>query len=773
MKVAHAEQHVFGSRGLTETKAFNIRTNAHAFKLLSSGLYSDKIAAVLREIGCNAFDAHTEAGTPDRPIVVKLPNRIDNQFYIRDYGPGLSHEDVMNLYTTYFASTKQNSNDYTGAFGLGSKSPFSYTDSFTVLSVHGGIKRTYSAYLDNQGSPTISKLTESSAEADWLHGVQIGFPVKVEDFSNFQQTATKIFKWFKVTPKIEGAAAIPVTPPKFSSPDFDFYPTSGIRAGAIMGNVYYPVDMNIMKGTTGLLNFTNVISGIVLKLKIGDVQVTASREQLEYTPATIALLTEKLKKALEYIGNDIATNLRTAKTWEEKCNIRGAVGNWNTGDMYGSTWRDFFMTLGYKDATSLGGLIKNEYVECPVITGNMSYARLLVPSPYRTGIKFHRIKDGHEIWLDKFNKGQWTNSGQPLSIKLKTRTRILYGDHKLATTKVKGLFDTGQVDQVLLFTTEHEKGYQLSSVEAEARSAAAELGITNIADISTVPLPASYVNRPKRPAKKKGAGPAPLPSSMVRTVRMNDNKNLSADISKVGKEWHNFMVRTSKTGYGRTDEMRVYKENAEKDTLIRMDEWSTLWSDISIIAKQVKAPFDGYIELPAMDVKKLELVQRGWKTTYDLIQEWMNEQTTRDAVIKAAQNWKPSIDLDYSNYQTWAQGLIHFKHTSPNEFDRFETWIDKQGLLKPIELIHDASVKFKGQGRTEPVILIAYRAIASRFSLPAIVVQRTGGFISIEDFENHVKSKYPVTQTIQFAHFRQIALEHPSKAEALLKLILS
>src|SRR5574341_1398425 len=111
MKVQRAEKHVVSSSGLQETGGFKIRTNAHAFRLLSSGLYSDKVAAVLREIGCNAADAHVEAGTPSLPFEVKLPNRIDSQFYIKDWGPGLSHDRVMGLYTTYFDSTKQDSND--------------------------------------------------------------------------------------------------------------------------------------------------------------------------------------------------------------------------------------------------------------------------------------------------------------------------------------------------------------------------------------------------------------------------------------------------------------------------------------------------------------------------------------------------------------------------------------------------------------------------------------------------------------------------------------
>ena len=53
----------------------------------------------------------------------------------------MEHEDCMVLYTTYFRSTRNNSNDSVGCLGLGSKAPFAYTDSFTVEAYLNGIKR--------------------------------------------------------------------------------------------------------------------------------------------------------------------------------------------------------------------------------------------------------------------------------------------------------------------------------------------------------------------------------------------------------------------------------------------------------------------------------------------------------------------------------------------------------------------------------------------------------------------------------------------------------
>ncbi len=135
------------SSGITESGDFRIKTTAAAFQLLSSGLYSNKIRAVVRELSCNALDAHVSAGKDSTPIEVKIPNRLDSQFYVKDQGPGLSHEQIMHMYTTYFDSTKQETNELIGGFGVGSKSPFSYTDSFSVESRHGGKRRLYTAFI--------------------------------------------------------------------------------------------------------------------------------------------------------------------------------------------------------------------------------------------------------------------------------------------------------------------------------------------------------------------------------------------------------------------------------------------------------------------------------------------------------------------------------------------------------------------------------------------------------------------------------------------------
>jgi len=141
-----------------EIGEFRIRNSAKAFNILSSGLYANKVRAIIRELSCNAVDSHTAAGKQDTPFDVHLPNQLEPWFSIRDYGTGLSHEQVTNIYTTYFESTKTDSNDYIGALGLGSKSPFSYTDNFTVTDVKDGIKGIYYAFINEAGVPSIDKM---------------------------------------------------------------------------------------------------------------------------------------------------------------------------------------------------------------------------------------------------------------------------------------------------------------------------------------------------------------------------------------------------------------------------------------------------------------------------------------------------------------------------------------------------------------------------------------------------------------------------------------
>lgn len=301
-----------------EIGEFRIRNSAKAFNILSSGLYANKIRAIIRELSCNAIDSHTAAGRADTPYDVHLPNQLEPWFSIRDYGTGLSHEQVTNIYTTYFESTKTESNDFIGALGLGSKSPFSYTDNFTVTAVKDGRKGIYTAFINEAGVPSIALMMEE--ETTDPSGVEVKFSVNERyDFRKFQEEAQSVYRWFKQRPVVHGVT------------DFDFddveYIDSNIIPGvhtakglhgsvAIMGNIAYPIEVPNAEQTLGDLRGM-LRCGLVMEFGIGDLDFQASREGLSYIPQTIASIKTKLESLNAVLADRIADEAnKIANLWE-------------------------------------------------------------------------------------------------------------------------------------------------------------------------------------------------------------------------------------------------------------------------------------------------------------------------------------------------------------------------------------------------------------------------------------------------------------------------
>jgi hypothetical protein len=297
---------------------FRIRNSAKAFNILSSGLYANKIKAIIRELSCNAVDSHVAAGKATVPFDVHLSNALEPHFSIRDYGTGLSHEQVTNIYTTYFESTKTDSNAFIGALGLGSKSPFSYTDNFTVTAVKDNSKRIYTAFINEQGVPSIALMMEEVT--DDPNGVEVKFSVNDRyDFDKFKQEARSVYKYFKLQPVISGAGDFKV--PEIVYADRDIIPgvhsTSDNRISvAVMGNIAYPIDVPNAKENLGDLN-SLLSCGLVVEFGIGEIDFQASREGLSYIPSTINAIKSKLEQLNSQLAVHIATEAdKITNLWE-------------------------------------------------------------------------------------------------------------------------------------------------------------------------------------------------------------------------------------------------------------------------------------------------------------------------------------------------------------------------------------------------------------------------------------------------------------------------
>ena len=221
---------------------------------------------------------------------------------------GLSHQQVVNIYTTYFESTKTGSNDFVGALGLGSKSPFSYTENFGVTAVQNGHMGVYTAFINEQGVPSIALMTQSAT--DQPNGVEVKFSVNNRaDFEKFRTEAEVVYQWFAYPPTVTGAT-VAIQPPRYERENIipgvhvgkgDYY---SITSYAVMGNIAYPIavpNANANLGRlAGLLSY-----GLIMHFDIGELDFQASREGLSYIPSTI----EAIKRKLIALNAQLAVHL--------------------------------------------------------------------------------------------------------------------------------------------------------------------------------------------------------------------------------------------------------------------------------------------------------------------------------------------------------------------------------------------------------------------------------------------------------------------------------
>ena len=166
------------SSNITEQDQFGMdqKDMPHITNILRNQMYSDKLMAILREYSTNAYDAHADRNIPTIPIEVTFPTTTVQNLTIRDFGNGLTEDEVMKTYIKYGSSTKRNSNAFTGCLGIGCKSGFSYSTQFTITSYKNGRKQSYLAKINENNVGTISKVIDTLS--DESSGVEISIPIK-------------------------------------------------------------------------------------------------------------------------------------------------------------------------------------------------------------------------------------------------------------------------------------------------------------------------------------------------------------------------------------------------------------------------------------------------------------------------------------------------------------------------------------------------------------------------------------------------------------------
>jgi len=322
------------SAGTMQVAKATIKATPKIFDMFANDTYANKPLAIMRELVANGIDAMRTVN-PNRPVEVKLPTPLDPTCVIRDFGIGMSHDFVMGPFMAYTdGSTKDKSDDDIGGFGIGSKSPFSYVDQYTLRVVHESVLSVYTMFKDEDGIPAIG--LQAQTTTDEPNGVEVSFPVEDADMQTFADAAQEALQYFRPLPLVTNGTLNP--------PDYTYVGNNwSMRAkagplGIIMGGVRYPAvtaslgyELRNDQRLKPLLEY-----GLDLILPLGSCGIAMSREQLSYIPKTTA----NISKALSAVIDDVIATFsnffdNASSEWEAMSLLATETGYTNSGSRSG------------------------------------------------------------------------------------------------------------------------------------------------------------------------------------------------------------------------------------------------------------------------------------------------------------------------------------------------------------------------------------------------------------------------------------------------------
>lgn len=289
---------------ITENKVgIDIKNIDFITTLLTSNLYQKPFASFLRETVSNAVDSNKEAKS-DIPVLILLKNSnysndrlhywdyVSIDISIRDYGTGLSPERFNEIYRNIGSSTKRESNDYIGCFGIGRFSCLSCSDTANITSYYNGKKYSYIMYKNNN---KISIDLLNTTETTEKNGLEVNLKTSVK-ISDIQCAINEL--WFFDNIYIHYKSDIiclTETVDKFNSRKKYEY-NNFVANNTELTSGYYVKMGNVLYKTTG-----GVIQGlnndIFIDVPMGSIDITPNRENIQETQRTIEVIKKKVVEA--------------------------------------------------------------------------------------------------------------------------------------------------------------------------------------------------------------------------------------------------------------------------------------------------------------------------------------------------------------------------------------------------------------------------------------------------------------------------------------------
>lgn len=320
-------------------------------------LYSNPIQTLTQEYISNARDAMRENNNTNDNIEITLPTKINPSLKIRDYGLGLSQERIKTVFLLYGNSTKRDTNNQTGGFGIGAKSAWSYTDSFMVTSFHKGLKTSYLCHKSNFNG-NMDKLEEISTLEK--NGVEIEIAINPADVRLFHNAVNRTIMFWDNKPKILNADKV-----DFKINEVDTYKlTNDLHFGdryelkvsnanclLVIDGIPYQMKSNITSKIKNFDNLKNMLRGNtfpIFFINNGQIEIAPSREEIIDNDKTIKTLEKIVKIAYLKTIKEIDNQFKKCKSLKDTIKV------------YGELYKKFNIDRKYGNYTLSGNEIKND-----------------------------------------------------------------------------------------------------------------------------------------------------------------------------------------------------------------------------------------------------------------------------------------------------------------------------------------------------------------------------------------------------------------------------
>lgn len=274
-----------------------IADNQHAkvVKTLIKGMYQDKFSWI-REILCNALDSETIKPVE---IILTEPDVINDNYQqylvIRDYGKGMSYQQLMDIYFQLGNSTKQADNTKIGSFGYGSKSPLKYADYFYVETNYNGLKTAFTINSDDNGYVILIK-NQPTEDI----GTTVKVPIDNKDVGTIQSFINATF-YLKDEVVFKNLSYNCSLKNNIAYECDDFVVTKKTVSQSLV--LYDKLIYNFPKEFLNLID-EKFRDNFIFKFKIGELQPLEPRESINYEvnkDEVLELIKEKSLKVQQYL----------------------------------------------------------------------------------------------------------------------------------------------------------------------------------------------------------------------------------------------------------------------------------------------------------------------------------------------------------------------------------------------------------------------------------------------------------------------------------------